>query len=217
VLTISPAEAAEYALARGLILADTKFEFGLIPSSTNPEQKQLILIDEVLTPDSSRYWSAADYQVGQPQASFDKQYLRDWLIKEGLKNKEGVTLPSDVVRGTRTKYEEARDRVMERGAFAGRGQGVHGRKGLVVQESQLQTDQVADAVDEEARMASGVHGKKGVVLQENGLQTDQVADAVEEEVRRASGVHGKKGVVADETGLQTDQVADAIEAEAKKV
>jgi tyrosyl-tRNA synthetase len=110
------AEAAEYALARGLILADTKFEFGLLPT---PSGKQLILIDELLTPDSSRYWSAAEYKSGQPQASFDKQYLRDWLIQEGLRNKEGVALPEQVVRGTKEKYEEARDRVMGLGRFAG--------------------------------------------------------------------------------------------------
>ena len=104
-----------------MILADTKFEFGLLPSPTasNPNSKTLILIDELLTPDSSRYWSAAEYEQGKPQASFDKQYLRDWLIKEGLRNKEGVKLPEDVVKGTKEKYEEARDRVMGRGKFEG--------------------------------------------------------------------------------------------------
>lgn len=108
-------EAAEYASARGLILADTKFEFGLLDT---PNGKQLILIDEALTPDSSRYWSAAAYKEGQPQASFDKQYLRDWLTNGGLKAKEGVTLPEDVVAETKAKYEEARDRVMGNGKFA---------------------------------------------------------------------------------------------------
>lgn len=75
------------------------------------------MIDELLTPDSSRYWSAAEYKSGQPQASFDKQYLRDWLIKGGLRNKEGVSLPEEIVRGTKEKYEEARDRVMCLGKF----------------------------------------------------------------------------------------------------
>lgn len=109
-------EAAAYALERGLILADTKFEFGLIPGKDG--KKQLILIDEALTPDSSRYWAASAYKAGQPQDSFDKQYLRDWLINSGKKAQEGVSLPEDVVAGTKAKYEEARDRVMGRGAFA---------------------------------------------------------------------------------------------------
>lgn len=112
---LTPDTAAEYALARGLILADTKFEFGLLDT---PNGKQLILIDEALTPDSSRYWSAAAYQEGKPQDSFDKQYLRDWLIKGGLKAKEGVALPEAVVAETKAKYEEARDRVMGLGKFA---------------------------------------------------------------------------------------------------
>jgi len=171
----------------------------------------LILIDELLTPDSSRYWSAEEYESGKPQASFDKQYLRDWLIREGLKAKEGVGLPDNVVKGTREKYEEARDRVMGRGKF-----GVHGKKGLKVEEAGLQTDQVADATESEARKASGVHGQKGVQVEETGLQTDQVADATDSEARKASGVHGVKGTKVEETGLQTDQVADAIEDEARK-
>lgn len=131
-------EAAAYALERGLILADTKLEFGLLsPNNT------LILIDELLTPDSSRYWSAADYAPGRPQASFDKQYLRDWLISNNLKNAEGVSLPEDVVLKTREKYEEARDRVMGLGAFAAKGQvGVQVDAG----EAGLQTDQVTEAV-----------------------------------------------------------------------
>lgn len=108
-------EAAAYALDRGLILADTKFEFGLLPTPNGP---QLILIDEALTPDSSRYWAADAYVEGQPQASFDKQYLRDWLIESGLKAKEGVALPENVVAGTKAKYEEARDRVMGKNGFA---------------------------------------------------------------------------------------------------
>jgi len=131
-------EAAAYALERGLILADTKLEFGLLPPNN-----QLILIDELLTPDSSRYWSAADYVPGKSQASFDKQYLRDWLISNNLKNAEGVKLPEDVVLKTREKYEEARDRVMGIGAFAPKGKvGVQVDGG----EAGLQTDQVAEAV-----------------------------------------------------------------------
>ena len=130
-------EAAAYALERGLILADTKLEFGLLPN------KQLILIDELLTPDSSRYWSAADYVAGKPQASFDKQYLRDWLISNNLRNAEGVKLPEDVVLKTREKYEEARDRVMGIGAFAPKGKvGVKVDAG----EAGIQTDQVTDSV-----------------------------------------------------------------------
>jgi phosphoribosylaminoimidazole-succinocarboxamide synthase len=113
-MLICPDEAAEYALERGFILADTKFEFGLLDT---PNGNQLVLIDELLTPDSSRYWSAEDYSPGKPQASFDKQYLRDWLIAGNLRNKEGVSLPEDVVRETRRKYEEARDRVMGLGNF----------------------------------------------------------------------------------------------------
>lgn len=140
-------EAAAYALERGLILADTKFEFGLLPDPSSPNKTTLILIDEVLTPDSSRYWAAADYVVGQPQPSFDKQYLRDWLIKEGLRGKEDVTLPEHVVSETRSKYEEARDRVMGLGEF-----GKHGQKGKIAgDEVALQTDQAADAIEEEAR------------------------------------------------------------------
>ncbi|KAH9935972.1 SAICAR synthetase [Epithele typhae] len=93
------AEAAAYALARGLILADTKFEFGLVPLAALPaasasapvslavdgEEMALLLVDEALTPDSSRYWPAAGYAPGGPQPSFDKQFLRDWLTAEGFR------------------------------------------------------------------------------------------------------------------------------------
>lgn len=138
------AEAAAYALERGFILADTKFEFGLLPSTSSSSDKPtLILIDEVLTPDSSRYWSSEIYQPGQPQPAFDKQFLRDWLISNKLKAVEGVSLPEEVIRETKAKYEEARDRVMGLGAF-----GVKGKKGLQADggEAGLQTDQVTDAV-----------------------------------------------------------------------
>ena len=67
----------------------------------------MVLIDEVLTPDSSRFWPANAYKVGQSQDSFDKQYLRDWLTREGLKGKEGVVMPDEVVSKTSEKYQEA--------------------------------------------------------------------------------------------------------------
>ncbi|WVW83748.1 phosphoribosylaminoimidazolesuccinocarboxamide synthase [Kwoniella bestiolae CBS 10118] len=175
-------EASEYALERGLILADTKFEFGLLPDPSSPNKTQLILIDEVLTPDSSRYWSSSEYVQGQPQASFDKQYLRDWLIKEGLKAKEDVTLPEHVVGETRRKYEEARDRVMGLGEF-----GKHGKIGVKAgdEELGLQTDQVEDAIQSEASKI-GKHGRVGVKAgdEDLGLQTDQVEDAIQSEARK---------------------------------
>lgn len=112
-------EAANHAASRGVILADTKFEFGLLPSSSEANAKpELILIDEVLTPDSSRYWSAETYVPGQPQDSFDKQYVRDWLISEGKKAVEGVRLPEDVVKRTEEKYREAKERIIGEGQWA---------------------------------------------------------------------------------------------------
>ena len=93
---------ADYAASRGILIADTKFEFGL------DENGVLTLGDEVLTPDSSRFWPAADYAVGRGQQSFDKQYLRDWLKKEKLNGVEpGPQLPADVVEQTKRKYLEA--------------------------------------------------------------------------------------------------------------
>ncbi|KZV66308.1 putative ADE1-phosphoribosylamidoimidazole-succinocarboxamide synthase [Peniophora sp. CONT] len=110
--------AADYAHSRGLILADTKFEFGLIPSQDGGKD-QLILVDEALTPDSSRYWPLDGYAPGGPQPSFDKQYLRDWLTKEGFKkgleagkDGNGWTMTEEVVQGTRGRYVEARDRLL---------------------------------------------------------------------------------------------------------
>ncbi|KAJ1018038.1 hypothetical protein NDA16_004907 [Ustilago loliicola] len=104
-------KAAAHAKSRGIILADTKFEFGLIPSSSNPGQEQMILVDEVLTPDSSRFWSADKYAVGRGQDSFDKQYVRDWLKANGLDKAADqgvpVTLPGNVVKRTEEKYREA--------------------------------------------------------------------------------------------------------------
>src|SRR5829696_2105226 len=98
---------AEIAEPAGVILADTKFEFG-----RDPATGELILIDEVLTPDSSRFWDAADYEPGQAQASFDKQYVRDWLeTQDWDKTPPGPALPADVVAGTRARYPEALERI----------------------------------------------------------------------------------------------------------
>ncbi|MDX2114290.1 MAG: phosphoribosylaminoimidazolesuccinocarboxamide synthase [Planctomycetota bacterium] len=100
-----------YAAERGLILADTKFEFGFEEGAAEP-----ILVDEALTPDSSRYWDAAKWKPGGEQASFDKQFLREYLnglTARGQWNKAapGPELPADVVEGTRGRYEEVRRRL----------------------------------------------------------------------------------------------------------
>ena len=93
---------AEYARTKGIIIADTKFEFGVDENGT------LVLADEVLTPDSSRFWPADEYVVGKSQKSYDKQYLRDWLKKSGWdKNPPAPTLPDDVISVTSGKYVEA--------------------------------------------------------------------------------------------------------------
>jgi phosphoribosylaminoimidazole-succinocarboxamide synthase len=95
--------AAEYARSKGLILADTKFEWG-----HDVETGELMLIDEVLTPDSSRYWDASAYKPGGPQPSFDKQFVRDWLESTGWdKSSPPPALPDDVVAKTRAKYIDA--------------------------------------------------------------------------------------------------------------
>ena len=94
--------AADHARERGIILADTKFEFGL------DEAGALVLGDEVLTPDSSRFWPADNYQPGRPQPSFDKQYVRDWASGTGWdKAPPAPAIPDDVVAGTRARYLEA--------------------------------------------------------------------------------------------------------------
>jgi phosphoribosylaminoimidazole-succinocarboxamide synthase len=94
--------AAVYARSRGIIIADTKFEWGRLPDGN------LILIDEVLTPDSSRFWPVDGYQVGVSPPSFDKQFVRDWLETTGWdKNSPPPELPPDVVTRTREKYREA--------------------------------------------------------------------------------------------------------------
>ena len=95
----------EHAATAGIILADTKFEFGQVAG-------ELILIDEVMTPDSSRFWPADNYEPGRSQASFDKQFVRDWLSSTDWdKNSEPPELPDDVVARTRDKYIEACERI----------------------------------------------------------------------------------------------------------
>jgi phosphoribosylaminoimidazole-succinocarboxamide synthase len=98
--------AAEHARSRGLILADTKFEFGLDADGV------LRVGDEVLTPDSSRFWPAEGFTIGRPQPSFDKQYVRDWASGSGWdKTPPAPALPDDVVAGTRERYVDAYERV----------------------------------------------------------------------------------------------------------
>ncbi|MDQ7833647.1 MAG: phosphoribosylaminoimidazolesuccinocarboxamide synthase [Desulfovibrionaceae bacterium] len=93
--------AREHARERGILIADTKFEFGL-------SDEGLLLIDEVLTPDSSRFWPAAGYQPGRGQPSFDKQYVRDWLTDIGFNKKPPAPhMPEEVIARTRSKYVEA--------------------------------------------------------------------------------------------------------------
>jgi phosphoribosylaminoimidazole-succinocarboxamide synthase len=98
--------AAERALGKGIIIADTKFEFGLL--GTGADQGDLILIDEILTPDSSRFWPADSYEPGRAQSSFDKQFVRDYLESIGWdKEAPAPALPDDVIGRTREKYQEA--------------------------------------------------------------------------------------------------------------
>jgi phosphoribosylaminoimidazole-succinocarboxamide synthase len=99
------ARASDYAAARGVILADTKFEFGHADG-------ELLLIDEVLTPDSSRYWPADEWRPGHSVPSFDKQYVRDWLDTTGWDHEPPPPdLPADVVAGTRARYVEAYEKI----------------------------------------------------------------------------------------------------------
>ena len=99
--------AAATALKAGIIIADTKMEFGLMG-------KELILIDELLTPDSSRFWPADDYEEGRPQKSFDKQFLRDYLLSIKWNQKPPAPeLPVDIIENTKKKYEEALRRLVE--------------------------------------------------------------------------------------------------------
>ena len=92
--------AADYALTRGIIIADTKFEFGYIDGT-------LTLIDECLTPDSSRFWPAATYKPGVVQPSYDKQYVRDWLRANWDMQGEPPHLPAEIIKGTSERYQEA--------------------------------------------------------------------------------------------------------------
>lgn len=94
-------KAKEYAKTKGIIIADTKFEFGL-DSANN-----VVLVDEVLTPDSSRFWNALHYELGKSQDSYDKQFLRDWLTSNGLNGKDGVAMDENIAIRTKEKYVEA--------------------------------------------------------------------------------------------------------------
>lgn len=91
----------------GIILADTKFEFGI------DAQGNVVLVDEVLTPDSSRFWPQETWEqnLGRAQPSFDKQFLRDWLTGNGLKGKEDVTVPEEIVQKTAERYREAYEKI----------------------------------------------------------------------------------------------------------
>jgi phosphoribosylaminoimidazole-succinocarboxamide synthase len=101
--------AADHAAERGIIVADTKFEFGSSPGA------EIVLGDEVLTPDSSRFWPSDDYETGRGQASFDKQYVRDYSDSIGWDHTEpGPELPDEVVQNTRAKYVEAYERITGR-------------------------------------------------------------------------------------------------------
>jgi phosphoribosylaminoimidazole-succinocarboxamide synthase len=100
--------ASQYAAGRGILIADTKFEFGLLDGG-------LVWIDEALTPDSSRFWPADGYEAGRAQPSFDKQYVRDYLERSGWnKQPPGPALPTEVVAGTQAKYREAYRRLVGR-------------------------------------------------------------------------------------------------------
>jgi phosphoribosylaminoimidazole-succinocarboxamide synthase len=102
------AEGAAHAESRGIIVADTKFEFGVLPDDGRPAEERVILIDEVLTPDSSRFWPKDGYKPGGPQPSFDKQFVRDYLERIQWNKQPPVpSLPDDVVARTREKYVEA--------------------------------------------------------------------------------------------------------------
>jgi phosphoribosylaminoimidazole-succinocarboxamide synthase len=117
---------AAHAERTGILLADTKFELGILPAAPGEDPDdptgqaaRLILIDEVMTPDSSRFWELAAWEPGRAQASFDKQYVRDWLESTGWdKTPPGPELPAEVVTGTRDRYIDAFERIT--GASFGR-------------------------------------------------------------------------------------------------
>lgn len=97
---------SDHARERGILIADTKFEFGL-----DEETGDVVLVDECLTPDSSRMWPADKYEPGRDQESFDKQIIRNWLTREGLKGKQGVTIPEDVRQATLDRYKDVFQRL----------------------------------------------------------------------------------------------------------
>ncbi|MCF8045419.1 MAG: phosphoribosylaminoimidazolesuccinocarboxamide synthase [Desulfarculaceae bacterium] len=100
---------AEIALEKGIIIADTKFEFGIVDD-------RIVLIDEVLTPDSSRFWPKKEYEPGKSQRSYDKQYVRDWLMQSGWdKTPPGPNLPEEVIRNTADTYKEIFDLLTDGG------------------------------------------------------------------------------------------------------
>lgn len=110
--------ASEYAADRGIILADTKFEFGYALDANNERTDEILLIDEVLTPDSSRFWPAENYEVGREQESFDKQYVRNWLqelvdARKWDKTPPGPVLPDDIITNTLAKYRDAASRLFD--------------------------------------------------------------------------------------------------------
>jgi len=110
------AAAAEHAWSQGVILADTKFEFSFAQNADKTPSEELLLVDEVLTPDSSRYWPREHYQPGRDQPSYDKQYLRNYLLelvaaKRWDKTPPGPEIPADVVQNTIARYEEARKKL----------------------------------------------------------------------------------------------------------
>jgi phosphoribosylaminoimidazole-succinocarboxamide synthase len=103
-------QAADHALKEGIIVADTKFEFGI------DENDNLVLADEIFTPDSSRYWPADDYQAGVVQTSFDKQFVRNWLTSpdsgwDRAGSASPLPLPDDIIAATRDRYIEAYERI----------------------------------------------------------------------------------------------------------
>jgi len=101
---------AAHALEQGILVADTKFEFGIVKGNHN--DGELILIDEALTPDSSRFWPADQYQPGQAQPSYDKQFVRDWLTTSNWdKSSPPPELPANIIEGTRAKYIEAYEKI----------------------------------------------------------------------------------------------------------
>ena len=109
-------EAARRAQSRGIILADTKFEFGFALDESGGATEELLLIDEVLTPDSSRFWPADRYEPGREQENFDKQFVRNYLLEQVEagrwdKSPPGPELPDEIVASTLARYVEARDRL----------------------------------------------------------------------------------------------------------